>query len=79
MQFTDDGEPVTPSRIGDFAYFPGTAPTREVVVVYDLPERQTTEVIGDAEHEFTWRGDEIIGVCPNDDWLPFYPTADGCS
>ena len=79
VQFTDDGEPVTPSRIGDFAYFPGTAPTREVVVVYDLPERQTTEVIGDAEHEFTWRGDEIIGVCPNDDWLPFYPTADGCS
>ena len=78
VRFTHEGAPVTPSRIGDFAYFPGASHTHEVVVVYDLPERRTTEVIGDAEHEFSWRGDEITGVCPNDDWLPFYPTADGC-
>ena len=96
VRFTDDGEPVTPSRIGDFAYFPGKSSTREVVLVYDLPERRTTETIGDhvvfvtesfrarhsgtrTEHELTWRGDEIVGICPNDDWLPFYPTAEGCS
>jgi len=23
----------------------------------------------------TWRGDEIIGISPNSDFLPFYPDA----
>ena len=67
---------VTPSRIGDFSYFPGVSQTQEVVVVNDLPEKRTTEMIGDVRHEFSWRGDEITGVCSNDDWLSFYPTAD---
>ena len=95
VHFTDDGEPVTPSRIGDFAHFPGRAGGREIVVAYGLPQRRTTETIGDevifvdeslralhsgtrTEHELTWRGDEVVGICPNDDWLPFYPTAEGC-
>ena len=78
VRFTANGSPVSPHRIGDFAHFPAGGSVSEVDVVYDLPERTTVEVIGDAKHELTWRGDEVVGICPNDDWLPFYPAAADC-
>ena len=79
VRFTENGNPVSPIFIGDFAHFPTGGPAREVELVYDLPERSTIEVIGNAENEITWRGDEIVGICPNEDWLPFYPTAGSCA
>jgi hypothetical protein len=31
-------------------------------------------VINGTEFEYGWRGDEIVGVAPNTDHFPFYPT-----
>ena len=47
----------------------------EVVLHHDLPTRRTVETLpaGDT-YEFAWQGDEIVGVYPNAQPLPFYPT-----
>ena len=49
-----------------------------IVMGYDLPTRRTSEIMpaGDT-YEFAWKGDEITGVHPNDQALPFYPTLTG--
>ena len=72
------GRPVPLATIGDYAHvsrdtFPG-----EIELRYALPERVTRETTQGIDFEFAWRGDEIMGVCPNSDFFPFYPTADGC-
>jgi len=47
----------------------------QIVLWYDLPTRYTSETMpaGDT-YEFAWKGDEITGVYPNEQLLPFYPT-----
>ena len=49
----------------------------EIVLHYDLPQRRTWETMpaGDT-YEFAWKGDQITGVYPNEQPLPFYPTLD---
>ena len=77
VRITVDSEPVTLRKVGSYAYI-----TREqigvgskVVLHYDLPTRRTVETLpaGDT-YEFAWQGDEITGVYPNAQPLPFYPT-----
>jgi hypothetical protein len=72
-----DGEVVQTRMIGAHAYLPhdGSRPGSAVELRYELPERHTRETMpaGDT-YEFAWKGDEIVGVAPNDKPLPFYPT-----
>jgi hypothetical protein len=77
VRITVDGEPVPLRKVGSYAYI-----TREqirvgseVVLHYDLPTRRTVETLpaGDT-FEFAWQGNEITGVYPNAQPLPFYPT-----
>jgi len=40
-----------------------------------LPTRHTEEkMISGRCYHFTWRGDEIVEIDPQDDPLPFYPS-----
>jgi hypothetical protein len=43
-------------------------------MTYALPVRVEKESIAGVDYEFWWRGDEVLGVRPNDGPLPFYPT-----
>lgn len=70
-----DRKPASWEREGGFARITQIMPDSEVIVVFGLPVRKTKETCANQEFEFTWRGDEIIGVFPNCDFLPFYPTA----
>ena len=77
VRLTVDGEPVEAAMTGAWACIPRQKLRRgsRVVLRYGLPERRTSETMpaGDT-YEFAWRGDEIVGVAPNDKPLPFYPT-----
>ena len=47
----------------------------EIVLSHDLPVRRSRETMPAGEtYEFAWKGDEITGVHPNEQALPFYPT-----
>ena len=58
---------------GDFAFVP--AGPAEIVLRYELPRRQVVESTDGVDYHFTWRGDDIVGVKPNADFLGFYPTS----
>ena len=77
VRLSVDGEPVEAGMTGPWACVPRQRLKRgsRVVLRYGLPERRTSETMpaGDT-YEFAWRGDEIVGVAPNDRPLPFYPT-----
>ena len=48
----------------------------QVVLTYNLPVHKEIETTAGTDYELTWRGDEIIGIYPNNDFYPFYPTAE---
>lgn len=77
VRMTVAGRPVELHRIGTFAFLSKNQVQRgsEVILKYALPDRRSSEVMpaGD-RYEFFWKGDEIVGMLPNDQPLPFYPT-----
>ncbi len=69
-----NGTEIRPLLIGPFAYLPsGTAPA-EIVLKFDLPIHTHCETTKGTQYRFAWKGDEITGVYPNDEFLPYYPT-----
>jgi hypothetical protein len=69
-----NGQPCT-TRIGDYALIPQSATPGMIRLRYALPVRHTMEQTATGgEYYFTWRGDEIVGVSPNDGERPFYHT-----
>jgi hypothetical protein len=78
LVLTVNGMPGALDWMGSFVVvsknqFPGVVELR-----YELPFRKEKEKIGDVEFEISWRGDEVVGICPNTDFYPFYPTAKDC-
>lgn len=71
-----NGAPISPAMIGVFACVPAEVLPGEIVLTYALPARKTTETTDGVDYQFTWRGDEILGISPNASFLPFYPTAE---
>lgn len=69
-----DGKAVRPTRIGGFLYISKDHGPREIVCKYSLPLRETNEKTMGTDFTYQWRGDEIISVYPNTDFLPFYPS-----
>jgi hypothetical protein len=70
-----DGRPVPSTMVGSFVYVPRNERLGQVELRYALPVRETTERTDmGTEYHFTWRGDEIIGIYPNDEYRPFYVT-----
>ncbi len=76
---TVDGRQVSPLVIGSFACLPRDILRvgSQIVLHHGLPQRRTTETMpmGDT-YEFAWRGDQIIGISPNEWPRPYYPTLD---
>ena len=79
VQLTVNSGRISPVILGDFVHVPGETPPGEIVLRYALPIHKSVEKVGEVELEYTWRGDEIIGVCPNSEFFPFYPIAKGCA
>ena len=78
VQVTAYGQPIPLTMIGDFAYVPrsGWSEPPEIVVRYDLPVGTTVDMINGTEYCYRWRGDDILGVSPNTDLRPVYPSRD---
>jgi hypothetical protein len=79
VRITVNGEPLTTRMVGSYAYISREqlGAGSEIILRHDLPQRRTSETMpaGDT-YEFAWKGDEITGVYPNEQPLPFYPTLD---
>jgi len=76
VSVTVGGEPYTPKMVGQYVHIPADIMPALIVLRYALPARETVETTATGgEYHFTWRGDQIVGICPNDDYRPFYPTA----
>ena len=44
---------------------------------YDLPQKETEETMGSGRvYRFKRRGDEIVGIDPQDEGIAFYPAWD---
>jgi hypothetical protein len=77
LQLRVDGRETPVRRLGMFCWVPRTSlqERSQVVLTYGLPERESEEVMPSGRsYRFQWRGDEIIGVSPQDGPFPFYPT-----
>ena len=75
VSLTVDGIPKQVIRAGSYCWIP-----RDSLVVgsivrlsHDLPERQSEEIMPSGRrYAFDWRGDEVVGIDPQDTPLPFY-------
>lgn len=47
---------------------------KTVRIEYELPEKMIEETLEGVTFRIKWKGDEITGISPNTDFLPFYPT-----
>jgi hypothetical protein len=74
VHVTVHGEEITAERLGMFAWVRGDIlrDSGEVVMSYDLPERETEERMPSGRC-YRFGGDEITGVTPQDEPLSFYP------
>jgi hypothetical protein len=68
-------KPLEYTLAGHFARTGKVAAQTKVTMEYDLPEHQNEETGLGAEYTISWRGDDVIGVHPNTDFYPFYPSA----
>ena len=75
VQISAAGKKISPIMLGVFAFVPRELLPGRIVVQYDLPVRKVVERTDGVDYEFTWRGDEIVGLSPNTDFFPFYPDA----
>ena len=74
-----NGQSVPIRKIGGFAFVPKGLLPGKILLEYALPERATVEHTIGIDFTFTWRGDQIVGVSPNDDFFPFYPSGPNCA
>ncbi|MDP6778512.1 MAG: hypothetical protein QGI83_17285 [Candidatus Latescibacteria bacterium] len=80
VRITVDGAPVETRMVGSYAHLAReqVGSGSEIVLRHDLPVRRTSETMpAGNRYEFAWKGDEIAGVYPNEQALPFYSTLDG--
>ncbi|MFN8009428.1 MAG: hypothetical protein U0V70_20830 [Terriglobia bacterium] len=75
IRLTVNGQPISPTRIGSFAYIPRDVLPEPVLLQYGLPVRRQIERIAGVDYTLTWKGNRVIGITPNSDFLPLYPTA----
>jgi len=76
---TVDKTPIEALMLGDYAFVSRKTLPGVIKLRYALPvstERERTNTI---DYAITWRGDEIIGISPNSDLFPFYPSYTGAA
>jgi hypothetical protein len=76
-----DGTSAPVHRLGAYAWIEQerVQPGSRVVLTYELPERTIEEPMPSGRvYTFRWRGDEILGISPQDETaMPFYPSCCG--
>ena len=72
---TVNGKAIEPRMIGHYAFVPRNLLPGDVVLSHALPERTTYETTMGHNFVYSWRGDEIVGVTPNIEQFPYYPSA----
>ncbi|MFZ2653776.1 MAG: hypothetical protein WAX69_02565 [Victivallales bacterium] len=78
LKLSLDGQALPVQRLGSFAWISCgiLSAQSKIELSYELPKKQTEELMPSGRrYRFWWRGDEIIGVSPQDEPLPFYPDA----
>ncbi len=71
-----EGAEVKPVFTGAYTWLPRVQADGTVILRYDLPPRVTKETALGKEHTLRWRGDGVVGVSPNTDFYPLYPTGE---
>ena len=71
-----DGQSLAPEWIGGSLCIPETLMPGAIQLEYDLPTHRTMERVGDVELEYSWRGDDLVGVHPNTTFFPMYPSTE---
>ncbi len=61
--------------LGRYVFVPAGSKPGPITVTFDLPGRKTYETTMGHDFVYSWRADEIIGVTPNTDLFPYYPSA----
>ena len=74
IRLTVNGESTHPAWVGPFIMVPVQEQDVQIKVHYDLPTMTTEEPTDGVAYHLTWRGDEVVGIRPNTDFIPFYPT-----
>lgn len=69
-----NGESVTPRIRDGFLRIAADGMPVSVTVTYALPEMEIEETIHGETYRLRFVGDEIVGVSPNTDYYPFYPS-----
>jgi hypothetical protein len=75
VQLTVNGQANRPIWLAGFLFVPKHQVGDRIEVKYELPVSTTDESADGTMYRLTWRGDEVIGIAPNTDFLPFYPTS----
>jgi hypothetical protein len=66
-------EQVFPTQwVGPFLFIPKQEGPSMIELSHNLPSKIEDETIDGVTYQIHWRGDEVVGIHPNTDWLPFY-------
>ncbi len=68
-----NGKTLAPVLAGHFARLGRIQAGTTISMEYDLPARRTRETDLGTKYEIAWRGDDVVGISPNTEFLPFYP------
>lgn len=59
---------------GVFARIKPNRPNAKIEVEYALPVHDEIETLAGVRYTLRWKGDDVIGISPNSDFFPFYPS-----
>ena len=77
VELSVNGTPADLVWDGHFLIVSALDPPGRIEIGYELPMRTLTERIDGDDYHLTWRGDDVIGLAPNTDFLPFHPSNPG--
>ena len=75
VELSVDGSGISIERMGQYAWIGGSQlnSRSEIVLSYELPEKETQEEMPSGRvYTIQWRGDEIVGIDPQDEPMPFF-------
>jgi hypothetical protein len=75
LRLTVNGSVLPAGVTRGFLTVPRQEAAARIGIAHALPRETVVERTDGVDYHVTWRGDEIMGISPNTDWLPFYPTA----
>lgn len=78
VRLTVNGAKARVHMVGRYAYVAAQGGPSTIEMRYALPTKRTVETTEGIDFTLDWRGDEVVGICPNTDFFPFYPTIEGC-